>query len=266
MKTLILPLALLVATTLSAEIVRKSMPYEHDGVKLEGYLVYDDEKTKEGLQPGVIVVHEWWGRNEFVNRQAEKLAQEGYVAFALDMYGAGIETRDANEAREHAGKFYGSSLMAERAQAGLDAFLSTGFVDADKVAAVGYCFGGSVVQELAYSGAPLAGIVSVHGGVSSATPESAARNQAKFLICHGAADPFVHGEVLDRFLFSLEENNVDYQFILYQGAKHAFSNEEADEYAELNKLDGVKYHPQAAERSWKHTKVFLKEVLKAKRG
>lgn len=266
MKTLILPFALLVATTLSAEIVRKPVPYEHDGVKLEGYLVYDDEKTKEGPQAGVIVVHEWWGRNEFVNRQAEKLAQEGYVAFALDMYGAGVETRDANKARELAGQFYGNSLMAERARAGFDAFLTTGLIDAEKVAAVGYCFGGSVVQELAYSGAPLAGIVSVHGGVSPATPKSAARNQAKFLICHGGADPFVPKELLDRFLFSLEENNIDYQFILYQGAKHAFSNQSTDEYAELNKLDGVKYHPQAAERSWRHMKVFLKEVLKAKRG
>ena len=266
MKKLILLLALPVATTLSAGIIHKSVPYDHDGVKLEGYLVYDDEKVKEGPQPGVIVVHEWWGRNEFANQQAGKLAREGYVAFALDMYGAGVETRDANEARELAGQFYGNSLMAGRARAGLDAFLSTGLVDAGKVAAVGYCFGGSVVQELAYSGAPLAGIVSVHGGVSPATPASAARNQARFLICHGGADPFVPKELLDRFLFSLEENNIDYQFILYQGAKHAFSNQAADQYAELNKLDGVEYHPQAAGRSWKHTKMFLKEVLRAKRG
>ncbi|MCP5528858.1 MAG: dienelactone hydrolase family protein [Opitutaceae bacterium] len=265
MKKLLLPFALMVATTLSAEIIQKSVPYEHAGVKLEGYLIYDDEKTKDGPQPGVIVVHEWWGRNDFADKQAYKLAREGYVAFALDMYGAGVETRDAKEASGLAGQFYGKPLMAERAQAGLAAFLATGLVDEKRVAAVGYCFGGSVVQALAYSGAPLAGIVSVHGGVTPATAESAARNQAKFLICHGGADPFVPKEQVDRFLLSLEENNLDYQFIVYAGAKHAFSNEAADKYAALNKLDGVKYQRKAAERSWQHMNGFLEEVLKVRR-
>lgn len=259
---LFLLVALTAATSLAAKIVTERVPYDHDGVKLMGTLVYDDEKTALGPQPGVLVIHEWWGREEFANKQADRLAREGYVAFALDMYGTGIATRDAKEARELAGQFYGSPLMVERARAGLDQLLATGLVDEGRVAAVGYCFGGVVAQSLAYSGAPLAGMVSVHGGVIAASAEAAARNQAKFLICHGGADRFVPNEQVDGFLLSLEDGGIDYQFIVYQGAQHAFSNEASDEYAALNHLEGVKYQRRAATRSWEHTKLFLDEIFR----
>lgn len=262
MKKLIPVLALMLVSVASATIVQKSVPYEHNGVKLEGVLIYDDAKTAEGPQPGVLVVHEWWGLNDYAVSQARRLANEGYVAFALDMYGAGVSTRDAKKAGELAGQFYGKPLMAERAQAGLDQLLATGLVDEKRVGAIGFCFGGSTVMALAYSGAPLAGIVSFHGGPIAASAEAAARNKAKFLICHGGADPFVPKEQLDRFLLSLEEGNIDYQFIMYRGAKHAFTNPEADKLAVLNHLDGIKYQRAAAERSWAHMNLFFDELFK----
>lgn len=265
-KLLLFAFVLLAAPTLPAKIVHRLVPYEHEGVKLEGYLAYDDAKTADGPRPGVLVAPEWWGRNDFANQQAERLAREGYVAFAIDPYGAGVVTREAKVARELAGQFFtGKVSLAGRAQAGLDALLATGLVDAKRVAAVGYCFGGSVVEALAYSGAPLVGMVSVHGGTIPATAESAARNHAKFLICHGGADSLVPKEELDLFLRSLEEHHVDYQFILYQGAKHAFSNKAADELAAENQLEGVGYQRAAAERSWRHMKLFFKEVFQTKR-
>ncbi|MCC6415385.1 MAG: dienelactone hydrolase family protein [Opitutaceae bacterium] len=265
MKKILLSLALLVATTLSAEIIHKTIPYEHDGVKFLGYLVYDDEKIKDGPRPGVVVVHEWWGRDDFADKQTHKFALEGYIAFAVDMYGEGKTTRDAKEARELSGKIYGGDLMERRARAGLDALLAIGMVDTKKIAAVGYCFGGAVAQVLAYGGAPLTGVVSVHGGLIPATAEDAKLNHASFLICHGGADTLIPKEELDLFVRSLEDHAIDYQLIVYQGAKHAFSNPAADEFATAAKLTGVGYQRRAAERSWRHTNQFLKEVFKLRR-
>ncbi len=160
---LLLPLA---ALTASAALVTRPVSYEQGGVKLTGYLAYDDARTAHGKLPGVLVVHEWWGLNDYARSRTEQLAKLGYVAFALDMYGAGESTTNAKRAGELAGKIYGQGMMPERARAGLDQLLATGLVDSSRVAAIGYCFGGAVVQALAYTGAPLAGIVSFHGGES----------------------------------------------------------------------------------------------------
>ncbi len=253
-----------VCATLEAKIVTQSVPYEHEGVKLIGLLVYDDEKTAQGKLPGVLVVPEWWGRTNYVKVRAHQLAELGYVAFAVDMYGEAFTTTDAKVAGEYAGKFYGSPLMATRARAGLDQLLASGLVDEKKLAAIGYCFGGSTVMALAYSGAPLAGIVSFHGGPIAASAEAAERvrqNHTKFLICHGAVDPFVPKENLDGFLSSLDESRIDYQFIAYAGAKHAFSNPLADKYAIQNHIDGIGYNDDANMRSWEHMKLFLNELF-----
>ena len=138
-------------------------------------------------------------------------------------------------------QLHGKPLMAERAQAGLDQLLGTGLVDPARVAAIGYCFGGTAVLELAYSGAPLAGIVSFHGGLVAASPEAAARNKAKFLICHGAMDPTMKREVVEGFLKSLDDGKVDYRFVQYAGAVHAFTNPDSDANAVANGLQAVSY-------------------------
>lgn len=262
MKTLIcLFVFLSAAVGVVAKVVTKPVAYEHAGVKLEGYLAYDD--STRDPRPGVLVVPEWWGLNDYIRGRAEQLAQMGYVAFAVDMYGAGVVTTDPKKAGELASQFYGKPLMAERAQAGLDQLLKSGLVAPTKVAAIGFCFGGSTAQALAYSGAPLAGIVSFHGSLLPAPAEAATKNKAKFLICHGAIDPFVKPEELTAFKTSLDEGKIDYQFISYAGAVHGFTNPGADRVRVEAGLDGVGYHEDAARRSWRHMQVFFDELFGA---
>jgi dienelactone hydrolase len=256
-------LALCAAGSLSAKIITKPVAYEQAGVKLEGYLAYDDVKVvADGKTPGVLVVPEWWGLNDYTKSRAEQLAKLGYVAFAVDMYGAGIATTDGKKAGELAGQFYGKPLMAERAQAGLDQLLATGLVDPARVAAIGYCFGGSVVQALAYSGAPLAGIVSFHGGLIPVPADAAAKNKAKILVCTGAVDPLIPKADIDAFTKAMNDGKFDYQFISYAGAVHAFTNPEADKFAAANGMTGkIGYNAAADKRSWAHMRAFFKELF-----
>jgi dienelactone hydrolase len=247
-------------TAVSAKLVTERVAYEHDGVPLSGVLVYDDQLTAAGKLPGVLVVHEWWGLNEFAQERATAIARLGYVGFALDMYGAGQVADDPKRAGELAGQFYGKPLMAERARAGLEAMLATGLVDETRVASIGFCFGGAVSQALAYSGAPLAGMVSFHGSLIAASAEAAQRNRAKFLICHGAADNFIPKENLDAFIRSLDAGGVDYQFISYAGGLHAFMNPGADAVREKYGLN-IAYHPDAARRAWGHMQQFFSEIF-----
>ncbi len=258
-------LMLAAVVSLQAKMVTKPVAYEHAGVKLEGYLAYDDVKVSAAKPaPGVLVVPEWWGLGAYVKGRAEQLAKLGYVALVADMYGAGVTTTDAKKANELAGQFYGQPLMAERAQAGFDQLLATGLVDASRVAAIGYCFGGSTVQALAFTGAPLAGIVSFHGGLHAAPAGAAARTKAKILICHGAVDPLVSAEELAAFTKSMDDGKFDYQFISYAGAVHAFSNPEADRLGQLNGLP-VAYNAAAAKRSWAHMRAFFNEIFAVKK-
>ena len=249
----------------SAMVVTKSVSYEHAGVKLEGYLAYDDAKVSGDKKvPGVLVIPEWWGLTDYPRSRAEQLAKLGYVAFAADMYGAGVTTTDPKKAGELAGQFYGKPLMAGRAQAGLDQLLATGLVRPTQVAAIGYCFGGSTAQALAYSGAPLAGIVSFHGSLIPATAEAAAKNHAKILVCHGAVDPFISAEEIAAFMKGMNDGKFDYQFISYAGAVHAFSNPGADKIAKATGLP-IAYHAAADRRSWSHMKAFFQEIFKGQK-
>jgi dienelactone hydrolase len=266
MKKLIAVIAIL-STTLSmhAKLVTRPVAYEHAGEKLEGWLVYDDARTAGGKLPGVLIVHEWWGLNDYIKGRAEQIAKLGYVAFALDMYGEGVVTTDPQKATELSGRFYGQPLMAERAQAGLDQLLKTGLVDPARIAAIGYCFGGSTVQALAYSGAPLAGIVSFHGGLIPVPADAATRNKARILICQGAVDPFVPKESRDAFVKSMDDGKFDYQFISYAGAVHAFTNPAADRIRAATGLTGLGYNAAADRRSWEHMQVFFGEIFAPKR-
>lgn len=258
-------LALCAAGMLSAKVVTKPVAYEHGGTKLEGWLAYDDNQAGRNKKaPGVLVLPEWWGLTDYPKQRAEQLARLGYVAFAADMYGAGVTTADPKKAGELAAPFYGQPLMAERARAGLDQLLATGFVDKERVAAIGYCFGGAAAQTLAYSGAPLAGIVSFHGALVAASPEAARKNHAKFLICHGAVDGFVKPEEMAAFKQGMDEGKFDYQFISYAGAVHAFTNKGADRIAKDTGLP-IAYHAAADKRSWAHMKTFFSEIFATKK-
>lgn len=246
-----------------AEVVTKPVAYEHAGVKCLGYLAYDDAVTAK--RPGVLVVPEWWGLNDYTKSRARQLAAMGYVAFAADMYGEGVTTTDAKKAGELAGVFYGKPVMAERARAGLDRLMQDERVDTNRVAAIGFCFGGTACQALAYSGAPVTGVVSFHGGLIPAPVGAGATVKAKFLMLNGAADPMVTAADIAGFQTAAEREKLDYQFVNYAGALHAFSNPAATELALKNGLSAaVGYRETAARRSWEQLRVFFTELFAAK--
>lgn len=256
-------LALFVAamlTSVQASLVTKTISYRQGDTELRGYLAYDDSVTSDKKAPGVLVFPEWWGLSDFVKGRAEALAKLGYVAFAADMYGDGVSTTDHNKAKELATAVAGKPIMGERVQAAYDQLTKTGLVDDSKVAAIGFCFGGACSQVLAYSGAPLKGIVSFHGALIPASADAAKKNQAKFLILQGALDPLVPEAARMAFLKSMDEGKFDYQFVSYSGAVHAFMNPGADK-ARADGLDGVGYNPEVAARAWEQMQVFFKEIF-----
>ncbi len=268
MKKLLLSFVLASATFshVEAKLITKAVAYEQNGTQLEGYLAYDDEKTDAGQVPGVLVIPEWWGVNAYVKSRADQLAQLGYVAFVADMYGKGKVTEDPKRAEEWSTPFYGKALMPERAQAGLDQLLKVAQVDKAKVAAIGFCFGGSAVQTLAYSGAPLAGIASFHGGPVPAPASAEGKVKAKFLLMNGAVDKMVSPEDRVALEQSLEKIGVDYQSIDYAHALHAFTNPDADRVAKAHGMVGkIGYNELAARRSWQQMQIFFDEIFGKKK-
>jgi dienelactone hydrolase len=256
-------LALFVAamlTQVQAALVTKTISYRQGDTELRGYLAYDDSVTSDKKAPGVLVFPEWWGMASFVKGRADALAKLGYVAFAADMYGDGQFTSDHNKAKELASAVAGKPVMGERAQAAYDQLMKTGLADDSKVAAIGFCFGGACSQILAYSGAPLKGIVSFHGALIPASAEAAKKNQAKFLILQGELDPLVPQAARTAFIKSMDEGKFDYQFVSYSGAVHAFMNPDADK-ARADGLDGVGYDPEVAARAWAQMQLFFKEIF-----
>jgi len=234
-------------------IVKKPIEYKHDSTTLEGFLCYDDALT--GKRPGVLIVHEWWGCNDYAKSRAEQLAKLGYVAFALDMYGKGVTTKKPDEASRLMGE--AKKVLRPRAKAGLDVLLSQPNVDKDKVCAIGYCMGGTTALELAYSGAPLAGVVSFHGNLTLPSDEDARRIRAKILVCHGAADAFQPEKEVAAWRDAMHKTKADWQMIYYANAVHAFTNPNADKAG----IPGVAYDRHADTRSWRHMQDFFNEVF-----
>ena len=260
-KLTLLFLSLLVARS-EAGLVKKSVTYQDGRTKLIGYLVYDDAKTASAKVPGVLVVPEWWGLNAYAKSRADQLAQLGYVAFAADMYGDGESTEDPKQAAKWAAPFEGKPLMAQRAQAALDQLSQMNQVDKSKLAAIGFCFGGSTVQALAYTGAPLRGIASFHGGPVDAPASAKGKVKARFLIMNGAIDKGVTPEKRAALEKSLDAAGVDYISIDYAGALHAFTNPDADRIAKEHGLQGmIGYNEKAATRSWKRMQLFFDNIF-----
>ena len=239
-----------------AEIQTEQITYPHEDAELHGVLVYDD--AQEGRRPGVLVMHEWWGLNDYARGRAKQLAQLGYVAFAVDMYGQGQVTDDANHAVQLSGQVQGdTAVLRGRAQAGLAVLAKQEQVDASRIAAIGYCFGGMTVQQLAYSGADVKGVVSFHGSLSTPLPEDVPGVKAKMLICHGGNDGFIPDEQITAFQRALRATDIDWQFVVYSGAKHSFTNPGADQRG----MDGLRYHADADRRSWADMKQFFNEIF-----
>ncbi len=247
-----------------AAVVTETVAYTHEGAALTAYLASDND-ADAGDRPAVLVCHAWWGAGDYARRRARELAELGYVAMVLDMYEDFDRTDDPAVAQGKAGPFYQDrNLFRTRARAGLDLLLDQPGVDAERVAAIGYCFGGTTALELAYSGAPLAGVVSFHGSLLDPRPAAAAegvadldRLTAKLLICHGQADPLYPTAKLVGLLDTFQTAGVDVTTTMYAGAVHAFTDPGADDVG----IDGVGYDSTADRRSWVQMVDFLGEVL-----
>lgn len=233
------------------EVKTKRVEYTSGGKTLEGVLAWDD--AAKGKRPGVLVCHEWWGMNDYAQKRATMLAEQGYVAFALDMYGKGKTTADPKVAGEWSGALYGDpKALRETAAAGLKVLSSDERVDGKQLAAIGYCMGGTIALELARSGLPgsenLRAIACFHtSSVAAKIPADNANIKGSVLVCHGAADGFVKADELPTFHKQMEEAKVDYQVVWYAGAAHSFTNPGADAFG----IPGVKYDKHADQRSWR---------------
>jgi len=230
--------------------------YKHGSVVLEGYLAWDPAIS--GKRPGVLVIHEWRGHGEYVRRRAEQLARLGYIAFAVDMYGKGVFAKDHEEAGKLAGAFFGDrKLMRERAAAGLDVLRKHELCDATKIAAMGYCFGGTAALELGRAGLDLRGIASFHGNLANPHPEDAKNIKAKVIVFHGLDDAFVGPDVVRAFHDEMKAAKADYVFVGFSGAVHSFTVKEAGD----DNSKGMAYNEKADKRSWGMLQGFLKEIF-----
>jgi dienelactone hydrolase len=246
----------LVANTVRAEVRTETVRYQDGDAQLQGYLTWDD--AFEGKRPGIIVVHEWWGLNDYVKRRAEMLAELGYVAFAVDMYGTGKVTEHGNQAKEWMQQITANiEAWQRRALLGLAILRKHELVDASRTAAIGYCFGGATVMQMAYAGADLKGVVSFHGSLPPASEEQAKRIKASVLVAHGSADGFVPAERVAAFQAALNKAGVDWEMDVYGGTRHGFTNPDAGEYG----IENVAYNEAADARSWERMQEFLGEVF-----
>jgi dienelactone hydrolase len=238
-----------------AEIKTETVEYKDGDLTFEGYLAYDTALT--GKRPGVLVVHQWLGLTDYEKKRCEMLARLGYVAFAVDIYGKGIRPATPQEAGAQAGRFKADrALLRQRVNLGLKWLQNNERVDARRIAAIGYCFGGTTVIELARSGADVAGVVSFHGGLDSPTPEDGRKIKCKVLALHGADDPFVPAKDLAAFEAEMRAAKVDWQLIQYGGAVHSFTDWKAD-----GSMKGAQYNEPADRRSWEAMRQFFTELF-----
>ncbi len=243
-----------------AALHTQAVDYKHGDVSLEGYLAYDEKfSNDQARHPAVMIVHEWKGLGDYAKRRAEQLAELGYIAFAIDMYGKDIRPKTHEEAAKQSGIYRSDrNLMRSRARAGLETLKNFPFVDSARLAAIGYCFGGTTVLEMARAGEDLKGVASFHGGLSAPEPAEPGKVKAKVIAFHGASDPFESPSEVAAFKDEMTKAGVDFQFIPYEGAVHSFTVKEAGD----DPAKGMAYNEKADKDSWEKLKGFLESVLK----
>lgn len=246
---------LLGVTAGEAKVVEQTLDYPAGEVACRGYVARDDA-APAGLAPGVLVVHDWTGLGDFTKERTRALAGLGYVALAADMYGGGKVAADPREAGALASATRGT-VMRTRVVAAFEALRALPGVDPRRLAAIGFCFGGSAVLQLAYTGADARGVVSFHGGLMPPDEADLGRVRAKVLILHGAADPHVKPESVLACLEGLDRAKADWQLVAYSGAVHAFTNPAAGN----DPSRGAAYHEVAARRSWAAMRGFFGELF-----
>ena len=262
MRRLLAVVLLALSGTGHAAVQTQEIPYTSaDGTKLIGYYAYDD--AIKGPRPGVMVVHEWWGLNDYAKRRARDLAGLGYSALAIDMYGDGKNTEHPTDAMAFMQAALKDGKAASgRFQAGLDLLKKQPQTDPDKLAAIGYCFGGKVVLDAARQGVPLAGVVSFHGALVTNTPATPGSVKAKILVEHGALDSMVTEDNVTAFKSEMDKAGANYKFVSLEGAKHGFSNPDADRlsHGEHGGPD-IGYNKAADEQSWADMQKFFKKIF-----
>jgi dienelactone hydrolase len=249
-------LVFLASTVAQAEVVTETLEYKQGETRLIGYLAAPKDTMQPG--PGVLVVPEWKGLNDYAKQRAEQLAELGYVALAADIYGEGKVAADNKEAGALAKTYKDDrDLLRARMNAGLETLKAQPSVDPQQVAAIGYCFGGTAVLELARSGADVNGVVSFHGGLDTPQPEDSKNIKAKVLVLHGGDDPLVPPEQVQAFKEEMRQGKVDWQLITYGGAVHSFTNPGSGS----DPSQGVAYDAAADRRSWQHMQLFFDELF-----
>jgi len=238
----------------------KTVEYTAQGVVMKGYLAYDENIT--GKRPGVLVVHEWWGLNDYARKRARMVAELGYTALAVDMYGDGKQAMHPDDAKK-----FSSELMKNfddakaRFTAAMEFLKQQPSVDPTRIAAIGYCMGGGVVLNMARQGVDLKGVASFHGSLSAVKPAQAGTVKAKVLVLHGGDDKFIPPEQIEAFKKEMKSAGVDFQFISYPGAVHSFTNPDADELGKKYNMP-IAYNADADGKSWGELKGFLKKIFR----
>ena len=233
----------------AAQLKTQTVEYKHADTTLEGYLAYDANVT--GKRPGVLLIHRRDGMTDFTRKHADMIAKLGYIVFAADIFGKNVLPKDIPEMQAETAKYSKDRVfMRARAQAGLDTLRQNPMVDPSRIAVIGYCFGGTVAQELSHTGAALVGTVVVHGSFRGFTPGAAKNIKGRVLILHGAEDPTAPLSELDLAIKELRQTQVDWQVELYSGADHGFTTptDAANERANM--------------RAWAATQKFFAEIFK----
>ncbi len=238
----------------------QEIEYQGDDALLKGYLAYDS--SIESKRPGVLVVHEWWGHNQYARKRAEMLAEQGYVAFAVDMYGDGKLADHPDDAGKFMQQVTSNMPLAEKRLAEALKILNQQEVtDSNKTAAIGYCFGGAMVLHLARIGTDIDGVVSFHGSLGTKSPAEKNAVKARVLVLHGEEDAFIPPEQVDAFKTEMKNAEVQYEFIAYSDVKHSFTNPEADQFSEKFNLPALKYDQHADEDSWNRMLKFFTQIF-----
>ncbi len=241
------------------DIKSEEISYEADGLTMNGFIAYDANQS--GPRPGILVVHEWWGHNDYARERASQLAEMGYVALAVDMYGDGKQADHPEDAGKFAGQVFSNidGAMARLSKA-MEVIKNNKATDSTKIAAIGYCFGGGVVLHAARFGLPLKGVVSFHGSLGTETPAQADQVSSKVLVCHGADDEFVAPETIDVFKKEMEDAGVDYIFKSYEGAVHSFTNPGSTAIGEKFGMN-LAYNESADKASWAEMTAFFETIF-----
>lgn len=246
----------LISCMAGAEIIEKEIEYNIDGVVHQGYIFHQDGIAAK--RPGILVVHEWKGISDHVMASAKELAGQGYIAMAVDIYGKGVRPADNQEAAKLSGSYKKDrALLRKKILAAYEQLISFDRVDMGKIAAIGYCFGGTTVLELARSGAVVSGVVSFHGGLDSPAPEDARNIKGKVLVLHGGIDPHVPDSEVAGFIKEMRDAKVDWQLFYYGTAVHSFTSKAAGN----DPSKGSAYHELTAKRSWQAMLQFFNEIF-----